>query len=50
MAAVTATPRQRLTALIQDLVRAVDKDAEQEVQGIAIPVLDAVLTELGRGD
>lgn len=34
---------ERATALADDLARIVDRDPEQEVQGIAVPVLDALL-------
>jgi len=36
--------RTLLTTLRQDLQRIVDRDPEQEVHGIAIPVLDAALS------
>jgi hypothetical protein len=35
--------RRRIEALIETLRRLTDRDPEQEVQGIAVPVLDAVI-------
>jgi len=36
--------RYRLGTLKEDLQRIVDKDQEQEVRGLALPVIDAVVT------
>jgi hypothetical protein len=38
----------RVLSLRNHLQAIVDKDPEQEVQGLALPVLDAVLTEASR--
>lgn len=38
--------KRRVDALIKSLNTLVARDPEQEVQGIAIPVLDAALTEI----
>lgn len=40
--------RQRVDALINSLLTLIKRDPEQEVQGIALPVLDAALTDVKR--
>lgn len=38
--------KQRVEALVKSLRTMVDKDGEQEVQGIALPVLDAAIEDI----
>jgi len=38
--------KQRIEALIKSLENLIKRDPEQEVQGIALPVLDAALTDV----
>ena len=40
------TAKRRVEGLIESLKELIKKDPEQEVQGIALPVLDAALTDV----